>query len=128
MDGQQSHAPGGHYSGRNPIPNIKNFVESLDRDKKDRDRQIEEQQKHQADPSKHGEVKPHVEDAPSGVKGSQKEVTDPVTGRTVTIENVNKDFMKAVDDPQLSVPNANLGRPTVSMTGSESYGHKLIPS
>ena len=114
MDDQQRHAPGGHYSGRNPIPNIKNFVESLDKDKKERDRQIDEQNKLRADKAKYGEVKPHVEEPPAAVKGSQKQVTDPVTGNTATIENVNKDFMKAVDDPQLSVPNANVGKPTVS--------------
>lgn len=41
-----------------------------------------------------------------------KTVTDPVTGGEVQISDVGKDFMKAVEDPQLSVPNANLGKPT----------------
>lgn len=37
---------------------------------------------------------------------------DPTTGHEVQIEDVNKDFMKAVENPQLSVPNANLGKDT----------------
>ena len=38
----QKTVPGGHYSGANPIPNIQKFVESLDADKKERDRRINE--------------------------------------------------------------------------------------
>ena len=41
-----------------------------------------------------------------------KTVTDPVTGGEVQIADVGDDFIKAVEDPQLSVPNANLGKET----------------
>ncbi len=46
-------------------------------------------------------------------------VTDPTTGNQVQIEDVDKDFMKAVEDPQLSVPNANLGKSTTVQTGPD---------
>lgn len=92
-------APGGHYSGKNPIPNIQKFVESLDKDKKERDAKINEQAKSQ--PTSSSEVKDHKSGQPTGVEGSRKTVTDPTTGREVQIEDVNADFMKAVENPQV---------------------------
>jgi hypothetical protein len=88
--------PGEHYSGRNPVPNIQRFIESLDADKKNRDAQVEAEMK--ANRS-NGEVKDHVESQPKGVKGTRKTVTDPTTGNQVQIENVNAEFMKAVEQP-----------------------------
>jgi hypothetical protein len=92
----QKKAPGGHYSGRNPVPNIQRFIESLDAEKKNRDAQLEAEMK--ANRS-NGEVKDHVEGQPKGVKGTRKTVTDPTTGNQVQIENVNADFMKAAEHP-----------------------------
>lgn len=121
------HQGGKPYSGSNPIPNIKKFVESLDKDKKGRDREIDEQNK-QEQQQADGHVKAH-KNAPKSTGG--KTVTDPTTGKQVVIEDVGKDFMKAVQDPQvgpvsasnpqsnwltstqLTVPNANLGKETV---------------
>ena len=91
--------PGGHYSGKNPIPNIQKFVESLDADKKNRDAKINESLKAQG--SAGSDVKDHTEGQPTGVAGTRKTVTDPTTGRQVQIEDVNADFMKAVDNPQV---------------------------
>jgi hypothetical protein len=111
MADQQQHAPGGHYSGRNPVPTVKKFIENLDKDKADRDRKLDEQN---ATAKKTGEAVPHK--APkAGIEGTQKTVTDPTTGREVVIEDVNKDMMKQVENPQLSVPNANLDKATVSL-------------
>jgi hypothetical protein len=92
----QKRAPGGHYSGRNPVPNIQRFIESFDADKKNRDIQLEAEMK--ANYS-NGEVKDHVEGQSQGVKGTRKMVTDPTTGNQVQIENVNAEFMKAVEQP-----------------------------
>lgn len=108
----QKKAPGGHYSGTNPIPNIQKFVENLDRDKKDRDRKIDEDakaRKAQGLP-KEGEVQDHKNQATKGVPGSRKTVTDPVTGREVQIEDVDADFMKAVDRPQVLTKPSNIPR------------------
>lgn len=134
---QQQHAPGGHYSGKNPIPTVKQFVENLDRDKRERDKQIDERTK---------EVKTQGGTAPSTpprtskktpattpktpkspaqdgvedhkvqkrtVEGTEKTVTDPTTGREVVISDVGKEMVSEVEHPHLIVPNANLNKPTV---------------
>ena len=98
MHDDQKIGPGGHYSGGNPVPNIQNFVESLDKDKKARDAKINERMGQGSD------VQPHKPGRSVGVPSTRKKVTDPVTGREVEIEDVNADFMKAVDDPKVSFP------------------------
>lgn len=110
---EEQHAPGGFYSSHNKIPNVKQFVQGLDKDKQDRDKQIDDAARRQAA----GEAVPHKPDTAT-VKGTQKVVRDPTTGRDVTIENVDKSMMESVKNPQLSVPNANLGKDTVCFTGS----------
>ncbi len=99
MASDQKHAPGGHYSGANPIPNIQRFIENMDKDKKHRDAQIDADAK--VGRPVGGEVKPHTKGQPHGVKGTLKTVTDPTTGNQVQIEDVNADFMKSVDNPQV---------------------------
>ncbi|KAI9720282.1 MAG: hypothetical protein M1828_005745 [Chrysothrix sp. TS-e1954] len=129
MADQQQHAPGGHYSGRNKIPNIKQFVEGLDRDKKERDRQIDEKQR--AAPKAHtgeqsqpdGEAHPHVQEKTGG-EGTQKQVTDPTTGREVTIDNVGKETMSRVTDPMYTVPNANIGKETPVKTDASQQNNE----
>jgi hypothetical protein len=99
MSNQHKKGPGGHYSGNNPIPNIQKFVESLDKDKKQRDSQIEEQLK--AKQGQRGDAQDHKDGQPTGTPGTRKTVTDPTTGKEVQIEDVNADFMKAVENPQV---------------------------
>ncbi|KAI4128083.1 MAG: hypothetical protein LQ347_004319, partial [Umbilicaria vellea] len=124
MADQQRRAPGGHYSGANPIPNIQKFVESLDRDKRERDKKIDEDHKLK---QQQGDATPH-HTTNAGKAGTLKTVTDPTTGREVQIEDVNQDFMNASQDPQLSVPNANLGKATTVATSPtqprDEYAHK----
>jgi len=96
--------PGGHYSGANPVPNIQKFIQSLDSEKKERDSKIEAQSKANGTTSQSGsgaEAKDHINKA-TGVPKSRKSVTDPVTGRQVEIEDVDTDFMNAVDNPTVS--------------------------
>ena len=45
---------------------------------------------------------------------NQRDATDPVTGKEVVIEDATKEMYKYVQNPTLSVPNANLGKDTVS--------------
>ena len=94
---QQQQAPGGHYSGANPIPTIQKFIESLDRDKKERDKKIDE--------LKHGEAqgapKPHTAST-GGKPGTRTKVTDPTTGNEVEIENVNLDASQAIENPMVA--------------------------
>ncbi|KAL1305090.1 hypothetical protein AAFC00_002023 [Neodothiora populina] len=108
----QQHAPGGHYSGHNKIPTINQFIDKLDKDKKDRDRQIDQdiKSRNAQRPATGGDVQEHH--ATLHPKENQKLVTDPTTGKEVIIEDVNKDMVETAKNPMLSVPNANLGKPT----------------
>lgn len=132
-DQPTQHMPGGHYSGHNKVPTVRKFLDNLDSDKKERDKQIEQelQQQRQQGLQDHSDVKTHKPKS-KGIEGTQKTVTDPTTGNKVVIEDVNKDMIKQVEDPhvgftgsrllyhaiahtsQITVPNANLGKPTVS--------------
>lgn len=98
MSNEHKKGPGGHYSGTNPVPNIQRFIESMDANKKSRDAKIMLQANANDD-----EIKAHKAGQPTGVPGSRKTVTDPITGKQVQIEDVNADFMKAVDEPQVSL-------------------------
>lgn len=131
---QQQHAPGGHYSGHNPIPTVKQFVENLDRDKKERDKRIEERQAAKAAGATVPTTPPRADKktpattpktpAQDGVEdhkvqkktieGTERTVTDPTTGREVVISDVGKEMVDEVENPHLIVPNANLNKPTVS--------------
>ena len=118
MAEQQQHAPGGYYSGRNKIPDVKTFIQNLDKDKKDRDAKLDEHHKSNNQNRSSGaqdDAQPHQE-TKAGKAGTLKTVHDPTTGHEVQIEDVDKDFMKAVENPTLTVPNANLGRDTTVKT------------
>jgi hypothetical protein len=91
----------------------------LDKDKKGRDREIDEQTKAQKAGNKTGQkattaggAQPH-EMQKRAVDGTEKTVTDPTTGNQVTISDVDKSMMSEVEDPHLVVPNANLNKDTV---------------
>lgn len=126
MSGDHKKAPGEHYSANNPVPNIQRFLEKIDQQKKSREERIAELSKQRAEGRKglELEIKEHDGGQPTGVKGTRKRVTDPVTGGTVEIEDVDADFTKAVDEPYLSVPNANLGRPTTVKTDASQSGEE----
>jgi hypothetical protein len=82
------------WSGANPIPNIQQFVAKLDKDKAERDKQIDQENKVA---SQQGTVTAHQNQPHK--KG--KLVTDPVTGGQVEIADVGKEFMKNVDNPMV---------------------------
>lgn len=111
MSTQHKKTPGSHYSGTNPVPNIQRFVENLDSEKKERDRKIDEESKAkrgQRASAKDGiDVKDHEAKQPTGVPRSRKTVTDPTTGKQVQIEDVNADFMGAVDNPKVQRSSSN---------------------
>ncbi|KAM0815265.1 putative C2 domain-containing protein [Seiridium cardinale] len=115
---QQQHAPGGHYSGRNRIPNIQEFVASLDRDKKNRDAEID------AGMQTKGTEQGVQEHKPEQRQRKGKVVSDPVTGRDVEIADADLDFESAVENPKLSVPNANLGKDTTVKTEASQSGEE----
>jgi hypothetical protein len=89
---------GQHYSGTNRIPNIKQFVESLDRQKKERDAQIDTQL--QAN-NRHGEARDHVPTDQRKPGKNRRTVRDPVTGKDVEIEDIAEHHMKGADKPMV---------------------------
>lgn len=101
MADQQQHAPGGHYSGHNKIPTINQFIERLDKDKRERDNHLDEQRKARenaaATGKTGGDAVPHQETLHP--KANQKTVTDPTTGQEVIIEDVNSDMVNAAKNP-----------------------------
>ncbi|KAI1753749.1 C2 domain-containing protein [Xylaria castorea] len=121
MSAEQEHVHpgGGHYSGRNRIPNIKEFAAALDRDKKNRDAKIDANSKNN---KKDGNIKEHENG--NYLAGHGRVVTDPVTGNQVQIDDEKTDFKQAVENPHLSVPNANLGKDTPIKTEATQSGEE----
>lgn len=105
MADQQTVGSGAPYSGQNKIPTVQQFIQKLDKTKGERDAQIDAAQKEKAQTTHSHKANP---------KGkNQRTATDPVTGKEVVIEDATKEMYTHVTDPQLSVPNANLGKETV---------------
>ena len=88
MTEQKSGKP---WSGNNKIPTISQFVESLDRDKKNRDEQNEEAGETRDARVINEDIMPH--ENKQRLKNT-KTVHDPVTGGQIVIANVGKEFMK----------------------------------
>ena len=103
MSAQQQKS-GKPWSGQNKIPNIKEFVAGLDRDKENRDKHIDSQNQPATAKQSEQVVAHQNETQTKGEKG--KTVSDPVTGHQVVIADVGKEYMKNVDNPQvgLSLP------------------------
>lgn len=101
MDTQQTVVPSGqHYSGRNRVPNIQQFVEQLDRDKKERDAAIDAEAKSARRKRGSSEAKDHTVDPI--IKKDYRKVRDPVTGKDVHIRDTDLDFTEAVENPQVT--------------------------
>ncbi len=106
-DQPTQHVPGGHYSGQHKVPTVRKFLDNLDSDKRERDKQIEEElkQQRQQGHQDHSDVRAHKE-KPKGEAGTRKTVTDPTTGNKVVIEDVNKEMIKEVEDPHVCFPGS----------------------
>lgn len=101
MDAQESvAAPGQHYSGSNRIPNIKQFMERLDKDKKGRDAKIDSEATGAKTSSSTGEATPHQEGQRR--RGTNRRtVRDPVTGKDVEIDDNDGSLLKEAEDPHV---------------------------
>ncbi|RDA84960.1 hypothetical protein CP532_1741 [Ophiocordyceps camponoti-leonardi (nom. inval.)] len=115
MDVEEHVAPSGqHYSGRNRVPNIREFAEQLDLEKRQRDAEINAGPPTADDASEHESIK----------KRHLRTVRDPVTGKDVGISDALADYKHAVEDPQISVPNENLGKPSTVTASSKQSGEE----
>lgn len=110
MDIDEHHAGGGHhYSGRNRVPNIQEFVQRLDRQKQQRDAAIDEETKQRAAQGQNGDAKDHEPEKRK--KSRYRTVRDPVTGKDVQIEDVHTDFKDVVDNPVVSTAGPHVPWP-----------------
>lgn len=89
---------GQHYSGRNRVPNIQQFMSQLDVEKKERDAAIDAQLKQN---KQNKEATDHA-NSEKPLKKDMRTVRDPVTGKDVQIQDVKTDFKEVVEDPQVS--------------------------
>ena len=88
------------WSGNNKIPTISEFVDRLDRDKKQRDAEVTAADGGSAGVQvKHQDVMPHKNQ--ERMKDA-KTVSDPVTGGQVMIADVGKEYMENADNPKVS--------------------------
>lgn len=134
--GPQQHRLGEHWGVNNPIPTVQDFVTNMNKSQHARPSKPDDPatvQHHQqrADAIEHGDVLEHEERKVH--KDKLYTVTDPTTGKEIEVEDQGKDSLDAVKNPtvsippdenrnvpkltccdQLNVPNANLGKPTVS--------------
>ncbi len=101
MDADQKvYPPGAHYSGRNRIPNIQQFMDSLDQDKKHRDAKIDGEQTNKVGKAVDaGESKDHIQSTRRGK--NHREVRDPVTGQDIEIADIDSSFVKAAKNPMV---------------------------
>jgi hypothetical protein len=126
---EQVYPSGQHYSARNKIPNIKQFVESLDAEKKARDAQIDS---HPPGGSGGGGgggsgEQAHTPQTAAKAKAGGKNrrtVRDPVTGKDIEIEDIDSHHMQAAETPVMTIPNANLGRETTTQTTAQQSGEE----
>jgi ABC-type Zn uptake system ZnuABC Zn-binding protein ZnuA len=120
----QQKGPGGHYSGHNPIPTVRQFVENLDKDKKNRDAAIDQNATASKSPAKApvtaqgGGVEDHKVKK-KVVEGTEKTVTDPTTGRDVVIADVGPEMVDEVENPHVwKQPRDVCRRPANSSSSS----------
>lgn len=99
MNGDEHVVPSGqHYSGRNRVPNIQQFMDQLDQEKKERDAAIDSEMTNR----KHGkEVQDH-RNAEKPARNDLRTVRDPVTGKDVQIRDAKTDFKQVVENPMVS--------------------------
>lgn len=92
---------GQHYSGRNRVPNIQEFMEQLDKEKRARDADIDAELQNN---KLHGETTDHTNIDEKQERKERKDaryVRDPVTGKDVQIRDTKLDFKEAVDNPKV---------------------------
>lgn len=86
------------WSGTNKIPTISQFIDNLDKDKKERDKQVTTGGTGNVE-VRNQDVMPHKNQ--ERMKNA-KEVSDPVTGRQVKISDVGEEYMDNALNPKVS--------------------------
>ncbi|EDN03744.1 C2 domain-containing protein, nitrosative stress-induced transcript, conidia-enriched transcript [Histoplasma capsulatum] len=108
MTSQTQSYPGGHWGANNPIPTVQKFLRNLDREKEERDRQIDKATKLKQEDERNRQIQRGEQDEDTEVtshiplqpRKRGRKVTDPTTGREVEIDDVGDEFMGTVKEPQ----------------------------
>ena len=105
----KSRRVGEHWSGANPIPTIGHFMKHLDEDKRERHAQEkrikEEKAAHDQAEGTSGDQTDHQEEDPFAHKARKvsqarvRTVTDPTTGKEISVEDLDDSCMDAVNNP-----------------------------
>ena len=116
----QRHHVGEHWSGANPVPTAQHFIEHLDKEKKERDRRIDEENRVKKEKAERAKAEGREEEQPGGSQSdvhkhqvrevSQhkvRNVTDPTTGKEIGVEDQDESSMDAVKDPQVRLRTSN---------------------
>ena len=110
-DENTHHHVGEHWSGTNPIPTIQKFIEHLDRDKRERDQKIDEENRIRREKAEHArELESNglylSEDQLREIPKDSKyhKVTDPTTGRDIEVEDMDKTSMERAKNPRVCWP------------------------
>ncbi|KAG5299500.1 hypothetical protein I7I50_07114 [Histoplasma capsulatum G186AR] len=114
MTSQTQSYPGGHWGANNPIPTVQKFLRNLDREKEERDRQIDKATKLKQEDERNRQIQRGEQDEDTEVtshvplqpRKRGRKVTDPTTGREVEIDDVGDEFMGTVKEPRVFVRHA----------------------
>lgn len=104
------------YSGNAPVPRIDNFLEqTANRHHEEHGTSAGSESQGKSGKTTKSDTHPTARDQTKALKhgdgakgGNRRVVTDPVTGKEVEIEDVNRDFAEEAGKGELVVPNANL--------------------
>ncbi|CDM36653.1 hypothetical protein DTO013E5_2797 [Penicillium roqueforti] len=137
-DAPKSRRVGEHWSGANPIPTISHFMKHVEDEKKERNLRIDEEHRankeriaHEKAQGTYGEQSEHADQKDQAEGGAVahkprevsqariRTVTDPTTGKEIGVEDLDETCMDTVNNPMLTVPNANLGKPTDIQTSAD---------
>lgn len=94
----QQQKSGKPWSGQNKIPTIGQFIDNLDKDKKERDQNITSGQQQKIGIKNQDVTVPHKNQ--ERMKDA-KSVSDPVTGGQVMISDVGREYMENATDPKV---------------------------
>ncbi|KAJ5783312.1 uncharacterized protein N7518_008989 [Penicillium psychrosexuale] len=119
-DAPKSRRVGEHWSGANPIPTIN------EEHRANKARIAHEKaQGTYGEQSEHADQKDQTEGGAVAHKPREvsqariRTVTDPTTGKEIGVEDLDETCMDTVNNPMLTVPNANLGKPTDIQTSAD---------
>jgi len=111
----QKHKVGEHWSGTNKVPTVGKFIQHLDREKKERDKRIDQENVAKEEKTQRQNEQKRRGEQPEGTQNGDAEehkprevsqakvrtVTDPTTGKDIGVEDQDEESMATVNDPKV---------------------------